>query len=137
MEYLNFTNETQMHENRQSTSEKSISFINDETFEYLAANRRATEEALDWFNLPINTIYRIEELIPMQTKWGSHAILELRSRDGSNIKVWAPANVIKELNSGMKVNMACDVYIKSLGEKKANTSTGVKKRYFDFETVYV
>ena len=115
---------------------KVISFLSDEDFEYLTATKRVADEAIDWCNLPMNIIYRVHTLVPIRTKWGAHVILELRSREGEEIKVWAPGNVSKDLISGMKLK-GTDAYIKSLGQKETKTSAGIKKRYFDFETVYI
>ena len=114
-----------------------ISFLSDQDFEYLTATKRVADEALDWRNLPINIVYRVHALVPIQTKWGAHVILELRSREGEEIKVWAPCNVSKDLKCGMKLNSSADAYIKSLGQKETKTSAGAKKRYYDFETVFI
>ena len=116
---------------------KILSFLSDHDFEYLAATKHVTEEAIDWCNLPINTVYRVHALVPIQTKWGARVILELRSREGEEIKVWTPGNVSKDLKYGMKLNSTEDAYIKSLGQKETKTSAGLKKRYYDFETVYI
>ena len=114
-----------------------LAFLSDEDFEYLAATKQVSEEAIDWSDLPVNTVFRVQNLVPIQTKWGSRCILELRSRDGNIVKVWSPTNVTKDHKSGMKLNNTQDAYIKSLGQKETKTITGSKKRYYDFETVYI
>ena len=134
MDYFNFTAEDQQQQ--PVVDFKVISFLSDEDFEYLIATKRVADEAIDWCNLPMNIIYRVHTLVPIQTKWGARVILELRSREGEEIKVWAPGNVSKDLKSGMKLK-GTDAYIKSLGQKETKTSAGIKKRYFDFETVYI
>ena len=133
MDYFNLIAENQQ---QPVVDFKVISFLSDEDFEYLTATKRVADEAIDWCNLPMNIIYRVHTLVPIQTKWGAHVILELRSREGEEIKVWAPGNVSKDLKSGMKLK-GTDAYIKSLGQKETKTSAGIKKRYFDFETVYI
>ena len=67
---------------------------------------------------------------------GAQVILVLRNKNNEEVKVWAPSNVSKELKTGVKL-FRRNVYIKSLGQKETKTSTGGKKRYFDFDTVYV
>ena len=133
MDYFNLIGEGQ---EQAVVDFKVISFLSDEDFEYLAATKRVADEAIDWCNLPMNMIYRVRALVPIQTKWGAHVILELGSREGEEIKVWAPGNVSKDLKAGMKLK-GTDAYIKSLGQKETKTSAGIKKRYFDFETVYI
>ena len=113
------------------------SFLSDENFEYIAAAKRVSEEAIDWKDLPVDKVFRVHAIVPIRTKWGAQAILELKNREGVEFKVWAPNNVYKDLKSGMKLQGIEDVYIKSLGQKEAKTNTGAKKRYYDFETVYL
>ena len=110
------------------------SFISDEDFAQLSATKRVTQEAIDWCDLPLHVVYQVEGIVPL-TKWGAQVILQLKNNAGDEIKVWAPANVSKELKSGTKL-YGVNVYIKSLGQKEAKTTTR-KKRYYDFETVYL
>ena len=114
-----------------------LSFLSDEDFEYLVATKQVSEEAIDWSELPVNTVFRVQNLVPIQTKWGPRCILELQSRDGNIIKVWSLTNVTKDLKSGMKLNNTQNAYIKALGQKETKTTTGSKKRCYDFETVYI
>ena len=132
MDYFNYTTQ----ESKPAVDFKILSFLSNEDFEYLAATKHVAEEAIDWCDLPINIVFRVHALMPIQTKWGGRVILELKSREGEEIKVWSPANVSKDIKCGMKLN-GTNAYIKSLGQKEIRTSSGTKKRYFDFETVYV
>ena len=113
-------------------------FITDEMFEELVAPRRdekTTANTIDWCELPINVIYLVKFLVPVQTNYGTKILLLLTNQEGSEIKVWSPANVSKELKVSIKLSN--NIYIKSLGEKIGTTSSGKRKRYFDFETVYI
>ena len=111
-------------------------FITDEMFEELAAPNRNMEDAINWCELPINVIYQVKFVMPMPTKYGNQVLLVLISKDGYEIKVWAPANVRKELK--ICTRSSNNTYIKSLGEKIARTSSsGRNKRYYDFETAYI
>ena len=109
-------------------------FITDEIFEQLAAPKRNIEDAIDWCELPLNVIFQVRFLIPVQTRYGNKVLLVLTSKEGLEIKVWSPLNVSKELKICTKSSN--NTYIKSLGEKVGKTSSGRNKRYFDFETVY-
>ena len=115
----------------------SSSFLSDENFEYMVNVTRVSEEAIDWKELPLHLVFRLQRIVPLRTKWGAQVVLELKNREGVELKVWAPSNVYQDLKSGMKLQGTKDVYIKSLGQKEAKTSVGTKKRYFDFETVYL
>ena len=110
-------------------------FITDEIFEELAAPKRNMEDAINWCELPTHVIYQVKFVMPMPTKYGKQVLLVLISKEGSEIKVWAPTNVSKELKICTKSSN--NTYIKSLGEKIARTSSGRKKRYYDFETAYI
>ena len=109
------------------------SFISDEMFEEIAAPKRNMEDAIDWRELPINVIYEVKLLTPVQTKFGNKVLLTLVGKDGLENKVWCPTNVSKEL----KLCAKSSTYIKSLGEKTGKTSSGRNKRYFDFETANI
>ena len=114
------------------------SFLSDADFEYLAATKHVAEEAIGLILLPRNIIYRMDKLTPIQTKWGSRYIVQLRASNGAEFKVWCPSNVVRDLKSGYKLNGAdCHAYLKSLGEKETDVSGEAKKKYFDFETVYI
>ena len=113
------------------------SFLSDENFEYMAAAKHVSEEAIDWKYLPVDIIFRVLTIVPIRTKWGAQVIVELTNREGLQFKVWTPNNVHKDLKSGMKLQGSADVYIKSLGQKETTSAMGVRKRYYDFETVFL
>lgn len=114
-----------------------LSFLSDEHFEQLVATKRVTEEAINWCNLPINIVYCVQTLVPIQANWGARVILELKNREGDQFKVWAPNNICRDVKAGLKLKGVEVVYIKPLGQKETTTITGAKKRYYDFETVFI
>ena len=121
---------------RESTN--NICFLSDDDFNYMVAARKEAEEALGWKLLPENVVYRVEKMNPIQTKWGSRCILHLRNVMGEDIKVWTPTNVVRDLKTGFKLNgKDCIAFIKSLGEKETNVAGESKRKFFDFETVYL
>ena len=115
-----------------------IYFLSDEDFNYMVTAKHAAEEGIGWKILPENIVYRVEKLTQVPTKWGVRHILHLRDAIGSEIKVWAPRNVVYDLKSGFKLNGEdCLAFIKSLGEKETCVIGEQKKKFFDFETVYI
>ena len=121
---------------RESTN--NICFLSDDDFNYMVAAKNEAEEAMGWKLLPENVVYRVEKMHPIQTKWGSRCILHLRNIMGEDIKVWTPANVLRDLKTGFKLNgKDCIAFIKSLGEKETNVAGESKRKFFDFETVYL
>ena len=115
-----------------------ICFLSNDDFDYMVATKHAAEEAIGWKLLPENTVFRVENMNLIQTKWGSRHILQLRDVNGQDINVWAPSNVVRDLKSGFKLNgKGCLAFIKSLGEKETNVVGEPKKKFLDFETVYL
>ena len=85
-----------------------------------------------------NIVYRVDKMCPRQTKWGSRCILHLRNDMGQIIKVWAPTNVVRDLKTGFKLNgKDCLAFIKSLGQTETNVMGEPKRKFYDFETVYL
>ena len=124
--------------NENVVQSNGICFLSNSDFEYMAASKHDAEEAVGWKVLPENIVYRVEKMSPIQTKWGSRCIVKLRNVMGQDIKVWAPSNVVRDLKSGFKLNgKDCLAFIKSLGEKETNVIGEAKKKFFDFETVYI
>ena len=77
-------------------------------------------------------------MAPIQTNWRSGCILQLRDVNGQDLSVWAPKNVIRDLKSGFKLNGKDSVaFIRSLGEKETNVVGESRKKFHDFETVFL
>ena len=115
-----------------------ICFLSNDDFDYMVATKHAAEEAIGWKLLPENIVFRVEKMNPIQTKWGPRCIVQLRNANGQDINVWAPSNVVRDLKSGFKLNgKDCLAFIKSLGEKETNVVGEPKKKFSDFETVYL
>ena len=115
-----------------------ICFLSNDDFDYMVAAKHAAEEAIGWKLLPENIVYRVEKMNPIQTKWGPRCIVQLRNVNGQDINVWAPSNVVRDLKSGFKLNgKDCLAFIKSLGEKETNVVGEPRKKFSDFETIYL
>ena len=126
-----------MSDNSVSNS-NGICFLSNDDFDYMVAAKHAAEEAIGWKLLPENIVYRVEKMNPIQTKWGPRCIVQLRNENGQDINVWAPSNVVRDLKSGFKLNgKDCLAFIKSLGEKETNVVGEPRKKFSDFETIYL
>ena len=126
-----------MYDNNASYS-NGICFLSNDDFDCMVAAKHAAEEAIGWKLLPENIVFRVEKMNPIQTKWGPRCIVQLRNANGQDINVWAPNNVVRDLKSGFKLNgKDCLAFIKSLGEKETNVVGEPKKKFSDFETVYL
>ena len=114
------------------------SFLSDSDFDYLAETKHAAEEAIGWAVLPQNVVFRMDKLAPVQTKWGLRYIVDLRTSNGDELKAWCPSNVVRDIKTGLKLNGSdCHAYLKSLGQKETDVPGESKKKYFDFESVYI
>ena len=111
-----------------------MAFISKEDFEALASTRRFEQKAICWKDLPIDVVFRVNQVLPTQTKWGGQLLLLLIDSDGYEFNVWSPHSVKKELKNFSQ--FLGTTYIKSLGEKERLTNTG-KRKYYDFEIVLI
>ena len=108
-------------------------FISDLDFERSVAERKDDPEAICWTDLPINIIYKIDKVFPVQTKLRKEQLLlQLSDKHGNVISVWTPDNLKMVLK-----NLRGKNYIKSLGRKECITNNGRKQTYFDYQIVSV
>ena len=131
-------NNNDNNNNENSIYSNGICFLSNNDFDFMIAAKHDAEEAIGWKVLPENVIYRVEKMSPVQTKWGYRVIVQLRNAMRQDIKVWAPSNVVRDLKSGYKINgKDCTAFIRSLGEKETNVVGEPRKKFSDFETVYL
>ena len=98
-----------------------ICFLSNEDFDYMVAAKHDAEEAIGLKSLPENTVFQVENMSPIQTKWGARCTLQLRDVNGQNINVRGPSNVVRDLKSGFKlIGKDCLAFIKSLREKETH-----------------
>ena len=123
--------------NENSIYSNGICFLSNDDFDFMVAAKHDAEEAIGWKVLPENVIYRVEKMSPVQTKWGSRFIVQLRNAMGQDIKVWAPSNVVRDLKSGFKLNgKDCIAFIRSLGKRKQMLLVN-QKRNFQTMKLYI
>ena len=58
----------EMCDNNSSYS-NGICFLSNEDFDYMVTTKHVAEEAIGWKLLPENTVFRVEKMNPIQTKW--------------------------------------------------------------------
>lgn len=115
-----------------------ICFLSESDFDWYVSSKHQAEEAVGWKLLPENVVFRVEKMTPVSTKWGAKSIIELKDSNGHIFKVWGPSNVVRDLKSGFKLNGKDSLaFIKSLGEKETDVIGEAKKKFNDFETVYL
>ena len=120
------------------TGENRVAFLTDDDFNHLVAVKHTAEEAIGWKQVPENVVYRVDKLTPIQTKWGLRHIIQLRNANGYELKARTPANVARDIKSGFKLNGTdCLAFIKSLGENETDVAGERKRKFADFETVYL
>ena len=73
-----------------------MAFPTNEQFDKLMQSQ-AYQPAIRWVDLPINNIYRIDQIKTITTRFGEGKLLELMTRDDKKITVWAPSRLIRDL----------------------------------------
>ena len=54
-----------------SSQSNEVCFLTNAEFDYMVQTKHEAEEAIGWKILPEDTVYRVERMTPIQTKWGS------------------------------------------------------------------
>ena len=73
-----------------------MSFPTNDQFNILMQSQ-AYQPAIKWVDLPINEIYRIDQVKTIASRFGEGKILELMTRDDKKITVWAPSRLVRDL----------------------------------------
>ena len=73
-----------------------MAFPTNDHFDKLMQSQ-AYQPAIRWVDLPINEIYRIDQIKTIATRLGEGKILELTTRYDKKLTVWAPARLAKYL----------------------------------------
>ena len=109
--------------------------MSDEAFNQHILVKQIAKGAMDWGKLPTNVVYRVQTLVPLGKELERKTLLQLVNRENTQVKVWAPRNIVNDLTVGMEIH-GKEAYIRSFGQKERKFR-GEKIKYFDFETVYV
>ena len=76
--------------------DNNMAFPTNKQFDELMQNQ-AYQPAIKWVDLPINKIYKIDQIKTVVTRLGEGKILELMTRDDKKITVWAPSRLVTDL----------------------------------------
>ena len=74
-----------------------MAFLTNEQFDERMQSQ-AYQPAIKWVDLPINNIYRIDQIKTITTRFGECKILELTTRYDKKLTVWASARLVKDLS---------------------------------------
>ena len=86
-------------------------FLSEENFTK-HVNEQNTPESLTgkWRDVITGLLYRIDRAKEVSTRYGPAMILDMQTREGEKVSVWAPDKLAKELRGGVYPR-----YVRSLG----------------------
>ena len=102
------------------------------TNEKFDENKISNNDILKWRDIPMNKVFRIDDVSKINTKFGEGTILTLVDRDSNMYKCFATKTISDKLNNINLQNGSC--YIRSLGLKESKTNTGNK--YYNFDIMF-
>ena len=110
---------------------KSMPFPTDQEFENNKISNNG--DVLKWRDVPMNTIFKIEDSEAIKTKFGKAIILTLIDRDDNTYRCWSTSVITDTLKSKKKDPSfkGKTLYIKSTGLKQSTTNPDNK--YYDFD----
>ena len=68
-------------------------FLSDEAF----TKQVQKQAAKKWRDLTTGVLYRIDKVKTVNTMYGAGTILEMTTREGDGVQVWAPERLVEEL----------------------------------------
>ena len=76
-------------------------FLSEDTFAKFV-NEQKTSDSLvgKWRELSNGVLYRINRAKEVSTRFGLSTILDMQTREGEKVSVWAPDRLAKELKGG-------------------------------------
>ena len=102
------------------------------TNEKFDENKISNNYILKWRDIPMNTIFKIDDVSKINTKVGEGTILTLVDRDSNMYKCFATNPISYKLDKFNLQNGSC--YIRSLGLIESKTNTGNK--YYNFDIMF-
>ena len=102
------------------------------TNEKFDENKISNNDILKWRDIPMNTIFRIDDISKINTKFGIGTILTLKDKNLNMYKCFATKTIADKLNNVNLQDGSC--YIRSLGLKESTINTGNK--YYNFDIMF-
>ena len=102
-------------------------FLSEEDFAKHVNKQKPSESPVGkWRGLSRGVLYRIERAKEVSTRYGPAKILDMQTREGEKVSVWAPDRLAKELRGGDYPR-----YVRSLGLIPCKNDTS--KRFYKYE----
>ena len=102
------------------------------TNEKFDENKISNEDILKWRDIPMNTIFRIDDISKINTKFGIGTILTLKDKTLNTYKCFTTKTIADKLDEFNLQDGSC--YIRSLGLKESKTNTG--NSYYNFDIMF-
>ena len=106
---------------------KMTEFVSEEDFQKVIA---AQANVVAWGEVPIDRIYRIEEILPRKSDFGEQFILRLTTEDGTSCRAWVSSllrDEIKTLPRDKKM------FVRPLGQ--CQTKKNPDKKFHKYELI--
>ena len=87
------------------------------TNEKFDESKISNNDILKWRDIPMNTIFRIDDISKINTKFGTGTILTLKDKNLNTYKCFATKTIADNLNNVNLQDGSC--YIRSLGSKES------------------
>ena len=102
------------------------------TNENFDENKISNNDILKWRDIPMNTIFKIDDVSKINTKFGIGTILTLKDKKLDMYKCFATKTISDKLDECNLQDGSC--YIRFLGLKESKTNTGNK--YYNFDIMF-
>ena len=110
---------------------KMTEFVSEEDFQKRLASQA---NVVAWGEVPIDRIYRIEEILPKKSDFGEQFILKLTTSDGTSYRAWSTSLLRDELKA-LPEHQKKHLFIKPKG--LCGTKKNPDKQYHHYELIKV
>ena len=90
-------------------------------------NEKAMKSTMQWKELPVNVIYKINQIKEVLVDSTATMILDLIDEQGHVLRAWAPQRLYKDL---LRFPDKANIYVRSLGKKECKMAPG--RWYHDY-----
>ena len=100
--------------------------MSEETFAGHIQKQNPESLTRKWRDISIGVLFKVTQANEITTKYGPATILEMQTREGETMSVWAPDRLAKELRGGVYPR-----YVRSLGLTACKQD--YNKSYYKYE----
>ena len=108
-----------------------VEFVSEDDFQKLVAEQL---NVVVWGEVPIDRIYRIEEILPRKSDFGEQLISKLTTSDGTSYHAWSTSLLRDELKA-LAEHQKKHLFIKPKG--LCGTKKNPDKQYHHYELIKV